>query len=206
MTRGAPLLALGALVAVGLTPLGSASEAAPARPGARELLVADVGTRETWSANWGAGGISWGRDAERPFLRCTTTGAGDLSMVTTRDRLPGPVDLRKRFLRLWIKVDDASPATGTASLSESSGCQAEMNVTADGATLDTTLCVLQPDGYPTSQSSFEMTNTTSAGTFVTNLTFNGTANVTMTVSSGGTVIANCTASLETDDPVSCTAA
>jgi peptidoglycan/xylan/chitin deacetylase (PgdA/CDA1 family) len=106
--RAAPFLVVGALIAVCLTPLVSAPGAAPTAPASREVLVAGVGSSETFGADWGAGRISWGRDAERAFLRCTTTGAGDLSMVTSRGRLPAAVDLRGRFLRLWVKVDDAS--------------------------------------------------------------------------------------------------
>jgi len=106
--RAAPLAALGSLIAACLVSLVSALGTAATPPTSREVLVAGVGSGETFSADWGAGRIDWGRDAGRAFLRCTTTGAGDLSMVTTRGRLPAPVDLRGRFLRLLVKVDDAS--------------------------------------------------------------------------------------------------
>ena len=100
ITRLAALLVFSVLAACG----DAQAERLPAAPGA---AVAVLGEGASFTASWGAGALEASEDPE-VLARCVTTGAGDLSMVTTQAPLSEPVDFRGRFLAQRLRIDDVS--------------------------------------------------------------------------------------------------
>jgi peptidoglycan/xylan/chitin deacetylase (PgdA/CDA1 family) len=55
---------------------------------------------------WREGTLESGRDAQGPFARVTTDGAGHPSLAAHAAPLATPIDARGRFVKLWLRVDD----------------------------------------------------------------------------------------------------
>jgi peptidoglycan/xylan/chitin deacetylase (PgdA/CDA1 family) len=99
------IAAVGAVAAA----LAAALPGAPA--GAGETLVAALEAPGAASLRWGAGRCEPRREGAFGWLACTTGGAGEPLLVATR-RFSPPLDLRGRFVKVWLRVEPASRLAG----------------------------------------------------------------------------------------------
>ncbi len=107
------LLVLSCLVACGNDQVEEAlpPAAADAKRGVPESLahaVTVLDARHRYTASWAAGRLERPEGNEQGFVRCLTTGQGDLSMLTTESSLEASVDFRGRFPEVQLRVDDVS--------------------------------------------------------------------------------------------------
>ena len=96
----------------------------PALPaGAETRVLEDLTAPGAWERRWAEGSLERGEDRGRPFLRCTSQGDGAPALVANRDPLAPPLDLRGRFLRVWVRAGDASRLAGMEFRLSSDGLQ-----------------------------------------------------------------------------------
>jgi peptidoglycan/xylan/chitin deacetylase (PgdA/CDA1 family) len=82
---------------------------AGASPGtAAEHSIEDFTTPGHYDRRWAEGVLAHGRDGERAYLSCTTPGNGAPVLVANRTPYDPPLDLRGRFVKLWLRVSDVT--------------------------------------------------------------------------------------------------
>lgn len=89
------------LALVGLTALALASDAR-----AKQKSLVDLGATDAFGPHWSAGELRSGRDGKRAWLEVRTPGDAGPAMISNRKAWEPALDLRGRFLKVWIQIDD----------------------------------------------------------------------------------------------------
>lgn len=55
---------------------------------------------------WGQGSLEFGRDGRFDWVRCTTRGKGSPALLVNETPYAPPLDLSRKFVKVWIRVDD----------------------------------------------------------------------------------------------------
>lgn len=73
---------------------------------AAETRIDGFETGTPFGLVWREGALESGRDARGAFARVVTDGAGHPSLAAHATPLASPLDARRRFVKLWLRVDD----------------------------------------------------------------------------------------------------
>jgi peptidoglycan/xylan/chitin deacetylase (PgdA/CDA1 family) len=93
--------------AVGAPMLGGCSAA-----DAGERTIEAAHPQSAIALRWGAAECAPQTESGRGIVRCVTHGKGEPVFVASARPLPVPLDLERRFIRVWIKVADVSKLSG----------------------------------------------------------------------------------------------
>lgn len=77
----------------------------PAAPAA-ERWIEPLREAGAVSERWGSARVETGREGGFHWVRCTTSGRGRPALLTNTKPYDPPVDLRGRFLQVWVRVED----------------------------------------------------------------------------------------------------
>jgi peptidoglycan/xylan/chitin deacetylase (PgdA/CDA1 family) len=79
---------------------------------AKEQALVDLAAADAFAPQWPAGELHSGRDGKRHWLEVRTAGDTSPVMITNRTPWQPALDLRGRFLKVWIRVDDLEKLGG----------------------------------------------------------------------------------------------